>query len=113
MQDIKELTLEELKKILKNGNFPEFHAKQIFSWIYKQGISDFDKMSDLPADLRGQLKEKFYHLKIMKKAAPGLLIKASGNVKTLKDVKKAIEAGADIIGTSTGVKIIEEAKRLG
>lgn len=30
-----------------------------------------------------ELKEKFYHLKIMKKAAPGLLIKASGNVKTL------------------------------
>jgi len=53
-----------------------------------------------------ELKEKFYHLKIMKKAAPGLLIKASGNVKTLKDVKEAIKAGADIIGTSSGVEII-------
>jgi len=55
-----------------------------------------------------ELKEKFYHLKIMKKAAPGLFIKASGNVKTLKDVKEAIRAGADIIGTSSGVEIVEE-----
>jgi deoxyribose-phosphate aldolase len=57
-----------------------------------------------------ELKEKFYHLKLMKKAAPGLLIKASGNVKTLKDVKAAIKSGADIIGTSSGVEIIKEMK---
>ena len=57
-----------------------------------------------------EMKEKFYHLKIMRKAAPGLLIKASGNVKTLKDVKDAIRAGADIMGTSTGVEIIKETK---
>lgn len=55
-----------------------------------------------------ELKEKFYHLGIMKKAAPGLLIKASGNIKTLKDVKEAIKASADIIGTSSGVKIVQE-----
>jgi len=55
-----------------------------------------------------ELKEKFYHLKIMKKTAPGLLIKASGNVKILKDVKEAIRAGADIVGTSSGVEIVKE-----
>jgi len=55
-----------------------------------------------------ELKEKFYHLKLMKKAAPGLLIKASGGIRTLKDVKEAIKAGADIIGTSSGVQIIKE-----
>ena len=59
-----------------------------------------------------ELKEKFYHLKIMKKAAPRLLIKASGNVKTLKDVKEAIKAGADIVGTSSGVEIVKETKKL-
>lgn len=57
-----------------------------------------------------ELKEKLYHLKLMKKAAPGLLIKASGNIKTLKDIKEAIKAGADIVGTSSGVEIIESAK---
>jgi len=58
-----------------------------------------------------ELKEKFYHLKLMKKAAPGLLIKASGGIRNLKDAKEAIKAGADIIGTSSGVKIIKELKR--
>lgn len=54
-----------------------------------------------------ELEEKIRHLKIMKESAPGLLIKASGNIKTLADLKKAVEVGADIIGTSTGVEIIK------
>lgn len=53
-----------------------------------------------------ELKEKLYHLKLMKKGAAGLLIKASGNIKTANDVKEAIKAGADIIGTSYGVEIV-------
>jgi len=46
----------------------------------------------------------------MKKAAPGLLIKAAGNVKTLKDVKEALRAAANVIGTSSGVEIIKAFK---
>ncbi len=58
-----------------------------------------------------QLEEKAYHLKLMKKSAPGLLIKASGKVKTLDDVKMMVKAGANIIGTSSGVEIIKEIKK--
>lgn len=57
-----------------------------------------------------ELKEKFFHLKLMRKGAPGLLIKAAGSIKNLSDAKKAIKAGADIIGSSYGVAIIKEAK---
>ncbi|MDD5606599.1 MAG: deoxyribose-phosphate aldolase [Candidatus Pacebacteria bacterium] len=57
-----------------------------------------------------EMEEKAHHLKLMRKAAPGLLIKASGNVKTYDDVKKMIKAGADIIGTSSGIKIIKDAR---
>lgn len=53
-----------------------------------------------------ELKEKFYHLKLMKKGAPNLLIKVSGGIRTLKDAKEAIKSGADIIGTSFGVEIM-------
>ncbi len=60
MQDIKEFTLDELKKVLVAWGLPEFHARQIFSWIYKRGISDFSLMSDLSADLRRKLEENFY-----------------------------------------------------
>ncbi|KPJ71560.1 hypothetical protein AMJ50_01580 [Parcubacteria bacterium DG_74_3] len=56
-----------------------------------------------------ELEEKVRHLKIMKKSAPGLLIKASGKIQTLKDFKMMLRAGADIIGTSSSVKIIKEA----
>ena len=58
-----------------------------------------------------QLEEKAHHLKLMKKAAPGLLIKAAGKVKTLADAKMMIKAGANIIGTSSGIKIIKEIKK--
>jgi len=58
-----------------------------------------------------ELKEKFYHLKLMRKAAPGLLIKAAGGIRTLSDAKEAINAGADIIGTSSGVEIMKEIKK--
>lgn len=57
-----------------------------------------------------ELKEKFYHLKLMREGAPGLLIKIAGGIRNLKDAKEAIKAGADIIGTSSGVEIVKELK---
>lgn len=59
-----------------------------------------------------ELKEKARHLKIMKKLAPGLLIKAAGNIKTLGDLKIMVRAGADIIGSSYGVAIVKEMKNI-
>ena len=60
MQDIKELNLEELKAVLSGWSQKPFHAEQIFSWIYKRGVADFDSMSDLSAPLRKELKENFF-----------------------------------------------------
>lgn len=37
-------------------------------------------------------------------------VKASGGIKTAQDAKKLIEAGADRLGTSSGVAIMEQAK---
>jgi len=56
-------------------------------------------------------EEKARHLRIMKQAAPGLLIKASGNIKTLADLRQMVAAGADIIGTSSGAVMVEEVER--
>jgi deoxyribose-phosphate aldolase len=44
----------------------------------------------------------------MRRGAPGLLIKAAGRIRTLRDLKSAVKAGADIIGASSGAKIMEE-----
>ncbi|NQU83026.1 MAG: deoxyribose-phosphate aldolase [Parcubacteria group bacterium] len=58
-----------------------------------------------------ELKEKARHLQIMREAAPGLKIKASGKIKTYRDTVMMLEAGADIIGTSASIKIMQGAKR--
>ena len=45
-----------------------YHARQIFSWIYKRGVLDFNQMSDIPQKLREMLMGKFYisELKLLK-----------------------------------------------
>lgn len=70
MKDIKELSLKELEEALSSWGQRPFHARQITSWIYKKGITDFDGMSDLPLELRKFLKENFYILsfKLIKEA---------------------------------------------
>ncbi|HTY45459.1 MAG TPA: 23S rRNA (adenine(2503)-C(2))-methyltransferase RlmN [Patescibacteria group bacterium] len=59
MQDIKQFTLQELKGIFKEWGQPAFRATQVFSWLYHKGVSDFDLMSDLPAEVREKLKKAF------------------------------------------------------
>jgi deoxyribose-phosphate aldolase len=48
------------------------------------------QLRKIPLEHR-ELKEKFYHLKLMRKGAPGLLIKAAGGIRTLNDLKRAIK----------------------
>lgn len=57
-----------------------------------------------------ELDEKAKHIRIMRASAPGILVKASGGIKNLANVLKMVEAGADIIGTSSGVSIVDESK---
>ena len=46
-------------------------------------------------------------------AGPKMGIKAAGGIRTLEDLKKMLAAGATRIGSSSGVKILEEARRAG
>lgn len=41
---------------------------------------------------------------------PKMGVKASGGIRTLEDLKRMMEAGATRIGTSAGVKIMEQAR---
>lgn len=53
------------------------------------------------------------HVNLMRKAVGDRLkVKASGGIKTVKDCITMMEAGANRIGTSNGVWIMEEAKAL-
>lgn len=59
MKDIKDLTLKELESIFADLAQERFHARQVYSWMYKKGVSDFSAMSDLPAGLRKVLAKEF------------------------------------------------------
>ena len=49
-------------------------------------------------------------IKLMKETAPNCKIKAAGGIKTAKQALEMLSAGAERIGTSSGVKIINEFK---
>ena len=43
-------------------------------------------------------------------APPSVRVKASGGIKTAQQVRELLEAGADLVGTSAGVQIVEELR---
>lgn len=56
---IYDLTLDELIKYLEDKNYKKYRAEQIWHWLYKQKVSSFDEMKNLPNDLVSLLKENF------------------------------------------------------
>lgn len=57
-QEIKRLTIEELKEVLKEMGEKPFRANQIFQWLH-QPICSFDEMTNLSKSLRLRLEEQF------------------------------------------------------
>lgn len=50
------VTLDDLTSIITTGwGFPAFRAQQVFHWLRVQGVTDIDRMSNLPASLREKL----------------------------------------------------------
>ena len=63
--NIKNYNLEELQKIVEDLGEKKYRAEQIFNWIYKENVTSFDDMANLPISLREKLKEN-YDLHIFK-----------------------------------------------
>ena len=49
---------DELENRIVSAGFPKYRSAQIVNWL-KKGVRDFDRMTNLPADLRSFLKENF------------------------------------------------------
>ncbi len=49
----------DLEKLMVSRKRAGFYGRQIFTWLYGRQCSDFDLMSDLPLDLRAELKKEF------------------------------------------------------
>jgi deoxyribose-phosphate aldolase len=77
--------------------------------IVKESGADFVKTSTGI----GYTGAKVEDIKLIKKSiGSSLNIKASGGIKNLKTALDMVNAGATRIGTSSGVEIIEEAKKI-
>jgi 23S rRNA (adenine2503-C2)-methyltransferase len=57
--DLAELEIPELEAALEAKGGERFHARQVYRWIYKRGIVDFERMTDLSKGLRSQLASEF------------------------------------------------------
>ena len=58
-RDIKSMLPAELEQAMQELGQPRFRAGQIFRWL-QSGTVDFEKMSNLPKDLRETLDKNFY-----------------------------------------------------
>ena len=57
--DLSGLELAELEALFEQHGHPRFHARQVFRWIWKRGITDFAQMTDLSRALRAELADAF------------------------------------------------------
>src|SRR5688572_32906489 len=57
--DIGGLELPDLEAAFEGRGHARFHARQIFQWIHKRGVTDFALMSDLSRELRAKLATEF------------------------------------------------------
>ena len=53
------LSKEELNEAFAAIGEKPFRAKQLWHWLYHQGATSFEQMSNLSKDLRAKLAEKF------------------------------------------------------
>jgi len=112
LKDLKEISkILPTKVIIGSGYLTDEEIEKASQIVKKSGAFCIKTATEKDPLEHRELKEKFFHLKLMKKGAPGLLIKVAGGIRTLSDAKEAIKAGADIIGTSSGVGIIKEIRK--
>lgn len=57
--DLAELELAELEAALGARGEARFHARQLYRWVYRRGVTDFALMTDLSRALRARLQEEF------------------------------------------------------
>ncbi len=82
-ENIKNFTLDELKKQLENMSEKTFRAEQIFKWVHQENVSSFEEMTNIAKELREKLDQKYTlnNFKIIKK-----LVSSDGTKKYLFDL---------------------------
>ncbi len=68
IRSIHELNKSELEKFISKNRQKNFRTKQVWNWLYVNGVSSFEDMKNIPLDLRNLLKKNYFinKLKIKK-----------------------------------------------
>ena len=56
--DLAELDQPELEAALDARGVERFHARQLYRWVYRRGVTQFDLMTDLSRPLRTRLQDE-------------------------------------------------------
>lgn len=59
MINIYGITLDKLEALMLEEGQNKYRAKQLFTWIYQKGVTNFDEMSDVSKSFREVLKNKY------------------------------------------------------
>lgn len=111
--DLKAITpLLPTKVIIGSGYLTDQEVKKASELVKQSGAICVKTATEKDPLGNSELAEKAKHLKIMREAAPGLLIKAAGGIRSYADYRMMKEAGANLIGTSFSVEIMEEADKI-
>ncbi len=57
--DIKSLYYNELEAVMKELGQPAFRSKQIYEWLHRKLVSNYEEMTNLSRDLRAKLSEAY------------------------------------------------------
>ena len=55
---IKGMPVEDLKSLVKEHDFPQYRATQIYHWMYQGLVFHSDSMNNLPKNLKSFLNEQ-------------------------------------------------------
>ena len=59
MEDIRQLTKEELTRVLLDWGEKKFRADQVWEWLWQKSAHSFDEMTNLSKELRQRLADHF------------------------------------------------------
>lgn len=82
------LTLQKLEVLMLEEGQNKYRAKQLFTWIYEKGVTDFDEMSDVSKSFREVLKSKYCLVK------PSIYVKqvaSDGTIKLLLEMEDSVK----------------------
>lgn len=82
--NILDYQFNELEEILVSNNINKFVAKQIFDWIYKKGVNDFNLMTNIKKSTISWLIENFYFPNFLIKK---ILESKDGTIKFLLELE--------------------------